>query len=141
MVQNLRIPLIKMSMSSKQLFVRHLSRSIVRMERFLSSQKRLLPARRCKSSIQTNTPSLALIQPLNFVFYKIQSVLNIMMTVDSLFLLKAALLSICLLLKPLSSKLPTPTSADKRVRVQLKNYALITLSHWSFPANHGSAFY
>ena len=30
------------------------------------------------------------IQPLDFIFYKIQSMLNIMMTVDSLFLPKAA---------------------------------------------------
>ena len=45
---------------------------------------------------------LFLIQPLDSTFYKILSVLNIMMTVDSLFLPKAALLSIYLLLKPLS---------------------------------------
>ena len=39
-------------------------------------------------------PSLLfLIQPLDFTFFKILSVLNIMMTVDSLFLPKAALLS------------------------------------------------
>ena len=57
---------------------------------------------------------LILIQPLDFTFYKILSALNIMMTVDSLFLPTVALLSIYLLLKPLSSKLPTPTSADKK---------------------------
>ena len=74
-----------------------------------SSQKRLL---RCKSSTQTNAQSLALIQSLGFIFYKILSVLNVMMTVDSLFIPKASLLSIYLLLKPLSSKLPRLPSAD-----------------------------
>ena len=57
---------------------------------------------------------LLLIQPLDFTCYKILSVLNIMMTVDSLFLPKVALLSIYLLWKPLSSKLLTPPSADKK---------------------------
>ena len=57
---------------------------------------------------------LLLIQSLDFTFYKILSVLNIMMTVDSLFLPKGALLSIYLLLKPLLSKLLTPPFADKK---------------------------
>ena len=35
-----------------------------------SSQKRLLPARRCKSSTQTNTQSLASDSALDFIFYK-----------------------------------------------------------------------
>ena len=74
-----------------------------------------------------------LIQPLNFIFYKILSALNIMITVDSLFLPEAALLFIYLLLKPLLSKLPTPLSADKKkIRVQLKDCALVTLSLWPF---------
>ena len=56
---------------------------------------------------------MLLIQPLDFIFYKILPVLNIMMTVDFLFLFKAAVLSIYLLLKPLSSNLLTLPSADK----------------------------
>ena len=60
-------------------------------------------------------PSLLfLIQPLDFIFYKILSALNITMTADFLFLPKAAHLFIYLLLKPLSSKLLTPSSADKK---------------------------
>ena len=49
----------------------------------------------CASSL------LLLIQPLDFMLYKILPVLNILMTVNSLFLLKAALFSIYLLLKSL----------------------------------------
>ena len=77
---------------------------------------------------------LLLIQLLDFNFCKMLPVLNIMMTVDSLFLSKAAFLSIFLVLKPLLSKLLTPPSADKKnsCKVQLKNCALMTLSHWSF---------
>ena len=56
---------------------------------------------------------LLVIQPFVFLFYKILPVLKIMITVDSLFLPKAALLSIYLLLKPLLSKLLTSPSADK----------------------------
>ena len=59
-------------------------------------------------------PRLMPIQPLNFIFYKILPALNIMMTADFLFLPKAAHLFIYLLLKPLSSKLLTPPSADKK---------------------------
>ena len=60
-------------------------------------------------------PSLSLlIQPLDFIFYKILPALNIMMTADFLFLPKAAHLFIYLLLKPVSSKLLTPPSADKK---------------------------
>ena len=79
-----------------------------------SSQKRLLPARCCKSSTQTNTSLLLLIQPLDFIFYKILPALNIMMTADFLFLPKAAHLFIYLLWKLLSSKLLTLPSADKK---------------------------
>ena len=57
---------------------------------------------------------LLLIQPLNFNFNKILSELNIMMTVDFLLLPNAALLSMYLLLMPLLSKLPTPSSADEK---------------------------
>ena len=61
------------------------------------------------------TPSLLLlIQPLDFIFYKILPALNIMMTADFLFLPKAAYFFIYLVLKPLSSKLLTPPSADKK---------------------------
>ena len=60
-------------------------------------------------------PSLLLqIQPLDFIFYKILPALNIIMTADFLFLLKAANLFIYLLSKLLSSKLLTPPSADKK---------------------------
>ena len=79
-----------------------------------SSQERILPARRCKFSSQPSTSLLLLIQPLGFICYKILPVLNTMMTVDSLFFPKAALLSIYLLLKPLSSKLLILPSADKK---------------------------
>ena len=80
-----------------------------------SFQKRLLPARQCKSSTQTLIPSLLLlIQPLDFIFYKILPALNIMMTADFLFLPKAAHFFIYLLLKPLSLKLLTLSSADKK---------------------------
>ena len=57
---------------------------------------------------------LLLIQPLDFIFYKILPALNIIMTADFLFLPKAAHLFIYLLLRPLSSKLLTPPSADKK---------------------------
>ena len=68
--------------------------------------------------------------------------LNIMMTVDFLFLLKAALRFIYLLMKPLSSKLLTPPSTDKKKFV----YSL-KIVHWRrsligiFLANHGSDFF
>ena len=80
----------------------HVPKSI----RSYSSLKRILLARQCKSSNQLNTHFL-LIQPLDFIFFKILPVLNIVMTLDFLFSPKAALLSIYLLLKPLSSKLLT----------------------------------
>ena len=79
-----------------------------------SSQKRLLPARRCKSFTQTNNQSLASDSAIGFHVYKILSALNMMMTANFLFLPKAAHLFIYLLLKPLSSKLVTPPSADKK---------------------------
>ena len=80
-----------------------------------SSQKRLLPARRCKSSTQTNTQSLASDSAIGLHLFQILPALNIMMTADFLFLPKAAHLFIYLLLKPLSSKLLTPPSADKKL--------------------------
>ena len=65
-----------------------------------------------------------------------------MMTVDSLFLPKVALLSIYLLLKPLSSKVRTPPSANKKnIRVQLKDSALMPLSHWSFSSQSRLGFF
>ena len=57
---------------------------------------------------------LLMIQPLDFIFYKILPALNIIMTADFLFLPKAAHLFIYLPLKPLSSKLLTPSSGDKK---------------------------
>ena len=60
-------------------------------------------------------PSLLLpTQPLDFIFYKILPALTTMITADFLFLSKAAHRFIYLLLKPLSSKLLTPPSADKK---------------------------
>ena len=73
-----------------------------------SSQKGILSVRQNKSFTQSITLSLAdnylllPIQPLDF--YKILTVLNIMMTVDFLFSPKAAFFSIYLLLKPLLIK-------------------------------------
>ena len=84
---------------------------------------------------------LLLIQPLDFIFYKILPALNIMMTADFLFLPKAAHLSIYLLWKLLSSKLLTPPSADKRIRIQLKDCTLMTLSHWSFSSQSRLGFF
>ena len=72
------------------------------------------------------------IQPKDCTFYKIQSVLNIVMTVDSLFLPNAALLFIYLLLKPLLSKLLTSPSANKKNLSTVKHCALMTPSLWSF---------
>ena len=60
------------------------------------------------------TSLLLLILPLELTFYKTLSVLNITMKIDSLFLPRAALLFIYLLLKPLSAKLLTPPFADKK---------------------------
>ena len=95
----------------------HVSKSI---RSCSSSQKRILPARLCKSSPSFVPSLLLLIQPLDFIFHKILPVRNIMMTVDILFLFKAALFSIYLLLKPLSSKLVTPPSAEKKFVYSLK---------------------
>ena len=91
-------------------FKQHLPKSIRSCSAF---HKRLLPAVGVNLTPTPIPCLLLLIQPLEFTFYKILSVLNIMMTVDFLFLPKAALLSIYLLLKPLSSKLPTPPFADE----------------------------
>ena len=54
----------------------------------------------------------------------------------------AALLSIYLLLKSLSSKLLTPPSADKNNScTQLKDCSPMTLSHWSFSSKSGLGFF
>ena len=104
------------------------------------SQKHLLPA--CWANLPPRLiPSLLLlIQPLDFMFYKILPVLN-MLTADFLFLPKAAHLFIYLVLKPLSSKLLTPPSADKRIHVQLKDCTLMTLSHRSFSSRSQLRFF
>ena len=109
----------------------------------------LLPKNAYFLLVGANFPSilipclLLLIQPLDFVFYKIIPALNIMMTADFLFLPKAAHLFIYLLLKPLSSKLLTPPSADKKIRVQLKHCTLMrmTLSYWSFSSQSRLGFF
>ena len=80
----------------------------------------LLPRKAYFLHVGVNLPprlvpsTLLLIQPLDFIFYKILRVLNIMMAVDSLFLPNAALLFIYRLLKPLLSKLLSLLSADKK---------------------------
>ena len=84
---------------------------------------------------------LLLIQPLNFIFYRILPALNITMTADFLFLPKATHLFIYLLLKPMSSKLQTSPSANKKIRVQLKDCTLMTLSHWSFSSQSRLGFF
>ena len=84
---------------------------------------------------------LLLIQPFDFIFYKILPALNIMMTADFLFLPKAAHLFIYLLLKSLSSKLPNPPSADKRICLQLKDCTQMTLSHWFFSSQSRLSFF
>ena len=76
---------------------------------FCSFQKCLLLARWCRSSSQTNTPSLASDSAIGLIFYKILLVLYIMMTLDFLFLPKVALFSIYLLWKPLFVKTSNPT--------------------------------
>ena len=88
----------------------HVPKSI----RSCSSQKRLLSARLWKFSTQTNTQSLASDSAIGLHLLQNPTCLNIMMTVDSPFLPKAALLFIYLLLNPLLSKLLTPPSADKK---------------------------
>ena len=52
-----------------------------------------------------------------------------------------AYVSIYLLLKALSSKLLTPPSADKKIRVQLKDCALMTLFYWSFSSQSELFFF
>ena len=119
---------------SSKLFLWHLSRRIVRMESVVLpkgcrtesnimspnlSVLALFPKNAYFLPVGANLPPrlipslLLLIQPLDFIFYKILPALSTMMTADFLFLLKAAHLFIYLLLKPLSSKLLTPPSADK----------------------------
>ena len=89
----------------------HVSKSI---RSCSSSQKRFFLLVGANLSPRLMPSLLLLIQPLDFIFYKILPALNIMMTADFLFLPKAAHLFIYLLLKPLLSKLLTPPSADKK---------------------------
>ena len=112
-----------------------------------SSHKRLLPARRCKSSTQTNTQSLASDSAIGLHLYRILRALNIIMTADFLSLPKAAHLFIYLLLKPLSSKLLTPPSADKKNSYTASRlytndaFSLVLfqpITAWLFPVNSRS---
>ena len=115
----------------------HVPKSI----RSYSSQKRMLAARRCKSFTQTKTQFLASDSAVGHHFCKILSVLNIMMTVDFLFLPNAALLSLYLLLKLLLSKLLTPPSANKKdLCTAQRLYRNDALLLFFFSAIHGSAF-
>ena len=79
-----------------------------------SSQKRLLPARWYKSSTQTNTQSLASDSAIGLHLLQNPTYAQHYDDADFLFLPKAAHLFIYLLLKPLSSKLLIPPSADKK---------------------------
>ena len=106
------------------------------------SQKRLLPAHQCKSSIQPNTQSLAFDSAIgphclpnpDCAQHYDDSTFFILAQGHSSFHLSA--------LEATSIKFLTKPAADKgyRVPVRLKDWALMTLSHWSFPANHGLAF-
>ena len=79
-----------------------------------SSQKRLLPARRCKSWAQTNTQSLASDSAIGL--YLLQNPSCAQHYDDSRFSIFAQGRSLFIyqLLKPLSSKLLTPPSAGKK---------------------------
>ena len=79
-----------------------------------SSQKRLLPAGRCKSCTQTNTQPLASDSAIGLHLLQNPACAQHYDDRDFLFLPKAAHLFIYLLLKPLLSKLLTPPSADKK---------------------------
>ena len=79
-----------------------------------SSQKHLLSACPCKSSTLTNTQSLASDSAIGLHLLQNPTCASHYDAVDFLFLPKAAHLFIYLLLKPLSSKLLTPPSADKK---------------------------
>ena len=61
----------------------------------------------CPSFQKSLLLPISAIQPLDFIFYKLLPVLNIMLTVRFLFLPKATLLFIYMLLKPFLSKLVT----------------------------------
>ena len=67
----------------------------------------------CPSFQKSLLLPVSAIQPLDFIFHKLLPVLNIMLTVRFLFLPKAILLFIYMLLKPLLSKLLTQPFADK----------------------------
>ena len=81
-----------------------------------SSQKRLLPTRRCKSSTQTNNQYLASDSAIGL--HLLQNPTCAQHYDDSRFSIRAQGRSpfhlLYLLLKPLSSKLLTPPSADKK---------------------------
>ena len=89
----------------------HASKSIRSCSSF---QKRLLPARRCKSSTQTNIHSFAFDSAIGL--HRLQNPVCAQHYDDSRFSIVAQGCSpfhIYLLLKPLLSKLLTPASADK----------------------------
>ena len=88
-----------------------------------------------------------LIQTLDSIFYKIQSVLNIMMTVHFLFfpfLRKAAPLSIYLLFflsiyfHQNFQPRPLPT---KRIRAQLRDCKVMTVFHWPVSSQSRLGFF
>ena len=105
-----------------------------------SFQKHLLPACRCKSSTQTNTQSLAFDSAIGLHLFQNStcaqhyddsrfSILAQSRSTFHLFAFEATFI------KTYIRPLPTKT-----VHVQLKDYSLMTFSHWSFLANLGSAF-
>ena len=156
MEQNLRIVLIKIFISLKQLFVWHylVKRNRQNRERELLQNKinntfpnlyalTLLPrnAYRQFLSIRANFPPslLLLIQPLDFIFCKVLPVLNIMMTLNSLFSPKAALLPSAL--EATFIKTSNPAFCwQKQFRYSLKVVHLWRFHIDLFPTNHDSFF-
>ena len=86
---------------------------------------------------------LLLIQPFDFIFYEILPVLNIMMAVDSLFLLKTALLSTCLLSahEAIFIKTSNLTRWRQKEFMYILKIALMMLSHLLFSSYSQLGFF
>ena len=109
--------------------------------KFIRSCSFLFPTNAYFQLVGANLPSrlipslFLLIQPLDFIFYKILSVVNIMMTVGSLFLPKAVMLFkpyLCFLSHFYQNSYPVPSD---------KKNSLMTLSHWSFSRQSRLGFF
>ena len=106
-----------------------------------SSQKCLLPARRCKSSTQTNTQSLAsdsvvglhLLQNPTCAQHYDDSRFSILAQGCSPFHLSA--------LEAIFIKTNPALCRQKRIQVQLKDCTLMALSHWSFSSQSQLSFF